>query len=170
MGRSWGRLFCLAAFGLGLVQMSACSEGHGEWRSNLEVHYHNHHEVLEALVAVCEENPWLRRIDASDDSARYYSGANLSAQHQTIERQAGKALRDIGALALSCGPRGDVDGNPLTTVDFIYYSVGLGVAGRGGSIVYVTDSSRSAPRLGNSELEEHGYRPLETKGWYTVVN
>jgi hypothetical protein len=124
---------------------------------------------LKEGVELCEKYPAIRRIGSNnEEDVSYYKGVPLPLGLASDVTAFRKILIDIPASSLHCGRRGDYEGDPLATVTFVVYSVGLSVSGSSMSIMYSTPWSRQHNPWTEEQRVQHGYRALEAPSWYAV--
>lgn len=137
--------------------------------SDLVELFSNKSMLMIDLVAMCEDNPAIRRVGIKEDAVSFY-GEHYSSDLQYVVDDTKSTLFELSASSVDCGRRGDFDGNPLAVVSIVMYASGLSVSGSSLGIIYRTEWSRKNNPTTKQTIELRGYNELTKDGWYVFEN
>lgn len=122
--------------------------------------------LLIKIVAICEDNPAIRRVGIKSGEVSFYGKELELPDFESVVDVTRAVLTDLAALSVDCGRRGDFDGNPLAVVSFVMHSSGLSVSGGSSGFVYKTEWSRNKKPITAAQIESWKYTKLDKQGWY----
>ncbi len=130
----------------------------------------NKHRLMMSVVATCETNPKIRRIGIKDGSTSFYGKSFSGPEFETATDSTRLALSELSSSSVSCGRRGDFDGDPLAIVSFVMYASGISVSGSSLGILYRTEWSRTNNPVTKEQVKARGHTALPKEGWYVYKN